>query len=456
MAQTAILPNSLPDAPHSKREDWLTIMLVGLAHGSSHFFQLVLPSLYVSLAAAFDLDFARLGMLASIFFVVSGLCQVASGFVVDKVGGRTALWFGISLFALSAALIALSNGYSMLVIAAVIGGLGNAVFHPADFYILNHRISPSRLGHAFSTHNLTGTLGWALAPVFVASITLAFGWQAAAWSVMVLMLVILALTVGGRRLLDAGQAADAAVHVTQPVANPSVQSSSIPNASNQAPSRAIPGQPVASASSGHAPAPAAPNVLVTLLTSPALLGAFLFFCCLTISLSAVQNYTIPILSGLYGFSVMTASTALSFYLIGQACGLIAGGFLVSPTMRSESIVFGSLVMAALFIFVLAMGWIPVSLAVPVVGLAGFCSGMSGPSRDMLVRRVTPKKSVGSVYGLVYSGLDVGSALGPLLFGVMLDAGWSHGPWFGATASFIAGALIATYIGRVASRTPAAA
>ena len=454
MAQTAILPNSLPDAPHSKREDWLTIMLVGLAHGSSHFFQLVLPSLYVSLAAAFDLDFARLGMLASIFFVVSGLCQVASGFVVDKVGGRMALWFGISLFALSAALIALSNGYPMLVIAAIIGGLGNAVFHPADFYILNHRIAPSRLGHAFSTHNLTGTLGWALAPVFVASITMAFGWQAAAWSVMVLMLVILALTIGGRRLLDAGQAV-AAGQVIQTAANPSVQASSIPKPSSQLPSRALPGQPVVSASSGRAPPTAAHNVLVTLLTSPALLGAFLFFCCLTISLSAVQNYTIPILSGLYGFSVMTASTALSFYLIGQACGLIAGGFLVSPTLRSESIVFGSLVMAAVLIFVFAMGWVPVSLAVMVVGLAGFCSGMSGPSRDMLVRRVTPKKSVGSVYGLVYSGLDVGSALGPLLFGVMLDAGWSHGPWFGATASFIAGALIATYIGRMASRTPAA-
>ncbi len=443
MAQSAIFPNSLPDAPHSKREDWLTIMLVGLAHGSSHFFQLVLPSLYVSLAAAFDLDFARLGMLASIFFVVSGLCQVASGFVVDRVGGRAALWFGISLFALSAALIALSNGYTMLVVAAVIGGLGNAVFHPADFYILNHRVAPSRLGHAFSTHNLTGTLGWALAPVFVASITLALGWQAAAWGVMLLMLVILAVTITGRQMLDAGQ-----------VSNGSGQASSPPI--SQAPDRIHSDQPGKPAAAGNLPSSASPSVLLTLLTSPALLGAFLFFCCLTISLSAVQNYTIPILSGLYGFSVMTASTALSFYLIGQACGLIAGGFLVSPTMRSELIVFGSLVMAALFIFVLAMGWIPLSLAVPVVGLAGFCAGMSGPSRDMLVRRVTPKKSVGSVYGLVYSGLDVGSALGPLLFGIMLDAGWSHGPWFGATASFVAGALIATYIGRMAKRIPVAA
>lgn len=432
MAQSVILPNKLPDTPHSSREDWFTIMLVGLAHGSSHFFQLVLPSLYVSLATAFDLDFARLGMLASIFFVVSGLCQVASGFVVDKVGGRAALWFGISLFALSAALIALSDGYVMLVMAAVVGGLGNAVFHPADFYILNHRVAPSRLGHAFSTHNLTGTLGWALAPVFVASITLAFGWQAAAWAVMGLMLAILGLTISGRHLLDVASA------------DPRTESGSSESK-----------EKITAQQSGLS-THRQPNVLMTLLTSPALLGAFLFFCCLTISLSAVQNYTIPILSGMYGFSVMTASTALSFYLIGQACGLIAGGFLVSPTMRSESIVFGSLLMAAFFIFVLAMGWIPVSFAVPLVGLAGFCSGMSGPSRDMLVRRVTPKKSVGSVYGLVYSGLDVGSALGPLLFGIMLDAGWSHGPWFGATASFVAGALIATYIGRMASRTPAAA
>ncbi len=452
MAQSAILPNSLPDAPHSKREDWLTITLVGLAHGSSHFFQLVLPSLYVSLATAFDLDFARLGMLASLFFVVSGFCQVVSGFVVDKVGGRAALWFGISLFALSAALIATSSGYATLVIAAVIGGLGNAVFHPADFYILNHRVAPSRLGHAFSTHNLTGTLGWALAPVFIASITLAFGWQAAAWGVMALMLVILALTITGRRLLDAGQAMRGPGQLAEKASKPP---SSGKNAALVA-VKADSAQTIGSDTQAQSEGLAAPNVLVTLLTSPALLGAFLFFCCLTISLSAVQNYTIPILSGMYGFSVMTASTALSFYLIGQACGLIAGGFLVSPTLRSESIVFGSLLMAALFIFVLAMGWIPVFLAIPLVGLAGFCSGLSGPSRDMLVRRVTPKQSVGSVYGLVYSGLDVGSALGPLLFGIMLDAGWSHGPWFGATVSFITGALIATFIGHVASRTPAAA
>lgn len=88
----------------------------------------------------------------------------------------------------------------------------------------------------------------------------------------------------------------------------------------------------------------------------------------------------------------------------------------------------------------------------MVGLAGFCSGVAAPSRDMLIRRVTPKGATGSVYGLVYSGMDVGSALGPLGFGLLLDAGMAHGPWVGAGVAFAAAALLAQWIAMQARRT----
>ena len=163
-----------------RRRDWQIILLIGVIHASSHFFQLVLPSLYVSLGNAFGLDFARLGLLVSTFYVVSGIGQASSGFVVDRIGARPVLWFGLSCFVVSGLLIGSANGYAMLMAAAVVGGIGNSVFHPADYSIINHRVTAPRLGHAFSAHGLTGNLGWALTPVFMTSITLLADWRVAA------------------------------------------------------------------------------------------------------------------------------------------------------------------------------------------------------------------------------------------------------------------------------------
>src|SRR5690606_18878807 len=144
------------DAPGVKRRDWLIISLVGAAHSCSHFFQLVLPTLYLSLAYEYGYDFAQLGFLASIFFLMSSIGQASSGFVVDRIGATPVLWFGLGCFVASGLLIAGSNGYLMLAMAAAAGGIGNSVFHPVDYSILNHRVSPERLGHGFSTHGLTG------------------------------------------------------------------------------------------------------------------------------------------------------------------------------------------------------------------------------------------------------------------------------------------------------------
>ncbi|MEI2416070.1 MFS transporter [Orrella sp. JC864] len=422
-----------------KRRDWLTILVVGIAHAASHFFQLVIPSLYASLGAEFGLDYARLGLLVSAFFVTSGLGQASSGFVVDRVGARPVLWFGLSCFVASGVLIGLANGYAMLFTAAVVAGVGNSVFHPADFSILNKRVSQARLGHAFSTHGLTGSLGWALTPVFITTLTLLFNWRVAAFGAAALVATVLLMTVLARRLLagdihEAGGRQGAA------------------GAGQDKPGGRAPGRP------DPAQAALPTGVLATigaLAARPALWGAFLFFGMTSVALSAVQNYTIPLLGKLYGLSAVTASTALSGYMVCSALGMIIGGFLVSATPRTERVVGASLCMAGLVLVVLALGWIPAWLAAPMVGLAGLCSGMSGPSRDMLIRSVTPKGALGSVYGLVYSGMDVGAALGPLAFGIMLDAGLGHGPWLAAGAAFAVGALLASLIAR-AARAPSQA
>ena len=102
----------------------------------------------------------RGGSVATTFFVISGIGQALAGFVVDKTGSRPVLFFGIGLLALSGVILGLSNSYAMLMLTAAVAGLGNSIFHPADFTLLNHRVAQPRLGHAFSMHGLSGNLGW--------------------------------------------------------------------------------------------------------------------------------------------------------------------------------------------------------------------------------------------------------------------------------------------------------
>ncbi len=417
--------NLPPDTSAQKRNDWLIISLVGAVHSSSHFFQLVLPTLYLSLAHEYGYDFVKLGMLASAFFLVSCFGQASSGFVVDRIGPAPVLRFGLMCFVLSGILIAVSTGYPMLLLAAVIGGIGNSVFHPVDFSILNHRVSPRRLGHAFSTHGLTGNLGWALTPVFMATIIYLANWRIAAFSAAALVGVVLLFTWLGRDLLTGRN-----------------QVASDNAAVNTAPADETPEADLSNQT--------AMQTLTALLAQPALWGAFLFFAFTSMALSAVQNYTIPMLSEVYAIDKIVAGTTLSAYMVAAALGMLVGGFLVGATPNTERTVAVSLVLAGLLLLVLAYGAIPPSYAIALVALAGFCSGVSAPSRDMLIRRVTPKGATGAVYGLVYSGMDVGSSLAPVGFGLMLDAGFVQGPWFGAATGFGVAAILALWVARTAT------
>ena len=162
------------------RSDYRTIAVVGAAHGTSHFFHLMLPPLFPWLMAEFSLSFTAAGALMTVFFVVSGIGQALAGFVVDRYGARRVLFSGIALLAASGVILALAQDYAALVAAAAVAGLGNSVFHPADFAVLNRRVSQPRLGHAFSVHGLSGNLGWALAPVLLAGIAALAGWRNAA------------------------------------------------------------------------------------------------------------------------------------------------------------------------------------------------------------------------------------------------------------------------------------
>ena len=436
---TATTADSFVDTPQIQRKDWQIITLIGAAHACSHFFQLVFPTLFIALNTEFGFNYSQLGLLVAIFFIISGVGQASSGFVVDRIGPAPVLLFGLASFVVAGVLIGAANGYAMLVVAAIIGGLGNSIFHPVDYSILNHRVSPRRLGHAFSTHGFTGNLGWALTPVFMSALIYLANWRVAAIGAGVLVAIVLVFVWLGRGLLTGQNAAFGAA--AQANAHPDASAS----AHSAGTASANPSDSLATKTVGQ--------TLNYLVRQPALWGAFCFFALTAASLSVVQTYSIPMLGDVYGIDAVRAGSALSGYMLASALGMIAGGFMVGHTQRTELTIAGSLVMAGVLLLVLASGWVSAWGAMGAVALGGFCAGVSTPSRDMLIRRITPKGATGTVYGLVYSGMDVGASLAPVGFGVMLDAGLVRGPWVGGAIFFVVAAAAALVIGRsVAARS----
>ena len=383
--------NSGQPTSSSIRHDAEVIGLVGLAHGTSHFFHLMLPPLFPWLMKDFNLSYTEAGLLMTTFFVISGIGQALAGFIVDRVGSRPVLFFGIGLLASSGVILGLSNSYGMLMLTAAVAGLGNSIFHPADFTLLNRRVAQPRLGHAFSVHGLSGNLGWAVAPVFMAGIAAVAGWQAAGFSAAAVGAVVLAVLFWRRRMLT-NVAAELVV-----------------------PSHAHTG----------AERPAAADQFA-FLRSTAVWMCLAFFFFSTAAFGILQNYSPAILGNVYGMSLVLATGSLTAYLLGSAAGTITGGFLASRNERNERLIAIALGFSALMALLLASGQIGAALVFPVMALMGFGVGTSGPNRDLLVRRAATsqfgKTSFGRIYGFVYSGLDVGLAMSPLAFGPLLDAG----------------------------------
>ncbi len=386
----AVAPMSTAAASVSLRNDAEVIGLVGLAHGTSHFYHLMLPPLFPWLMREFALSFTEAGLLMTVFFTVSGVGQALAGFVVDRVGARPVLFFGIATLAASGLVLGVSDSYTMLLAAAAVAGLGNSIFHPADFTLLNHRVTPPRLGHAFSVHGLSGNLGWALAPVFMAGIASATDWHVAGFAASAVGFTVLAvLWLRREALVDAAREL-----VTRP--------------------------------GEYAPASARDGGQLGFLRSGAVWLCFAFFFVSTAAFGILQNYSPAILGHVYGVSVAMATGSLTAYLVGSATGIVTGGFLAVRTEHSERLIAAALGLAAATAIALASGGASVWMLLPLMVIMGFGVGVAGPSRDLLVRRAATSRfgraAFGRVYGFVYSGLDTGLALSPLLFGPLLDAG----------------------------------
>ena len=377
MNNSSILNSSAGSVP--LKQDASVIGLVGAAHLVSHFSQLLLAPLFYWLKTEFNVSFAQLGFLMTVFFVVSCAVQAASGFVVDKFGPRPVLFAGLALIGVAAFGYAMSTSYWMLAGAAVIGGAGNGVFHPVDYTLLNRKVSAPRLGHAYSVHGITGSLGWALAPAMLVPLAFAYSWRVALMAAGVLVFAVLAVQVLNREKL------------TLPVV---------------ATNRSTTG---ADSNFGF-------------LKIPAVWMCFSFFFWYAAVLSVIQTFAPTAAQRLHDVPLQLVAICLTSYMLSSVGGMVLGGFLASDALRCERVVGLGFAIAASLALLLALGNLTAWMVPLLFGLMGFASGMAGPSRDLLVKRSTPENASGRVYGVVYAGLDIGQAVAPLLFGLLMDQG----------------------------------
>ena len=407
---TATMPAAAVAAPF--KQDATVIGLIGLAHGSSHFGHLILPLLFPVFMQEFGLNYSQLGLLMTAFFVVSGVGQACAGFVVDRFGARPLLFMALSLFVVACVLASFASSYAGLMLVAVLAGLGNATFHPVDFTILNQRVSAPRLGYAFSAHGLSGNLGWALAPVFFASLGAVIGWRQTYLAAALLFVVVIGVLASQRQHLHTTVARKVA-----PVAGG-------PKAEHD----------------------------MAFMKLPVVWWCFGFFLLSTMTLAVVQSYAVSILKAMHGVSFEAATYTISSYMLFGAVGMFIGGFAAAKSKHSDRVVAMAMAAGAVLLALCGTGWLGATGTMVVLAITGFAVGIGGPSRDMMIKKATPKGATGRVYGLVYSGLDTGFAISPLVFGVFMDRGWYGATLLGAALVLLLSVGAALGVGR---RTSAA-
>ena len=370
-----------------RASDVRVIGLISLAHGSSHFFHLILPPMFPWLKAEFGFNYAELGLLMTIFFVVSCIVQASSGFLVDRIGARPVLFAGVGLLSLAALTYSQSNGYAMLVLGAMIAGCGNGVFHPVDYTLINHKVSPPNLPYAYSVHGVTGYLGWAAAPALMVGVTTLFDWPIAFLTAATLeALILLILWVSRERLIDDVQARRDESQASHAASNPG----------------------------------AAPLSTFGFLKLPAVWLCWVFFFFSMAATTGLQSFAPTALFQIYEISVSSGNYYLTLLSMGGAGGMLLGGYLATRLKVPERIITMCFTINIVMGLLLATGIVPKEIIVLAFIVIGLGLGIAAPSRDLMVRSATPSGSSGRVYGIVYSGIDLGAALSPLIFGIFLD------------------------------------
>ncbi|MCK1650026.1 MFS transporter [Bradyrhizobium sp. 149] len=371
-----------------------TLTGISIAHWVSHFHLLVLPMLFPFLKNQLGVGYIELGFALTVSAVISGLTQAPTGYLVDHFGARKILLGGLTLGGFALILLGLHLSYTSLIACAVLLGLANSVYHPADYAILAEHMDEARMGRAFSIHTFAGYFGGAVAPAIVAAlVTLSGGAGALIASGAIGVLVAL--------LLVTMNIPDAGAHKTKP-------------GNENAPKQAV--------------------------ITPALITLTALFMLLSLSVAGINNFGVVALMSGYGVTYSAANVALTAFLGASAAGVLAGGFLADHTERHGYVAAACFAANAAIVLLIALVTLPGWALTATMASAGFLSGVIAPSRDMLVRNAAPPGAAGRAFGIVSTGFNLGGIVSPLLFGWIMDQSAPH--WvFGASVIFMVATVV---------------
>jgi FSR family fosmidomycin resistance protein-like MFS transporter len=357
------------------------------AHFVSHYYMIMLAPLFAFVRADYGVSYRDLALALTAFNVVSAVLQTPAGFLVDRIGARIVLIAGVALGAIAFAVVGIVDSFVVFIAMYAVAGLGNTAYHPADYSLLSDHSTPARISQIFSFHTFSGILGGAVAPATVLMMQARFGWRGAYIGAAVLGLAVLALLISQRPT-----AADRLAEKRRRTPAP-----------------------------GSAGAAANKDAGWRLLLSPPILLNLGFFVLISI-MGGLNTFLVVALGALYGTADTLANVALTGLLLMNALGVLIGGVLASRTTRHA--VVAALALAGSGVATLLVGTIGFSSAALIVtaSLSGLFVGIASPSRDMLVRAVTPPGAFGRVFGFVSSGFNIGSMVAPMIYGTMMDWG----------------------------------
>jgi len=351
---------------------------------------MAIPALLPILPAAMDASFIELGFALSVFNVVSALVQAPLGFAVDRFGARNMLLCGLALGSVSFLSLALGPNYIWLLVAMALAGIANGVYHPADYALLSKGISASRMGRAFSMHTFAGYLGSAAAPMLLMGVAALAGMR---WA------FVLTALIGGLAILLVG----------------------MPTSE----------QPKPDAAPAGAPASGSASKATVGVFTPVVMVLTLLFILLNLSTSAIERFSVSALVQGFDVPLSWANSALTAFLFASATGVLAGGYLADRTRHHGFVAAAAFGLAAVVIVIVATTPLSNGAVIVLLGLAGLLTGVIAPSRDMLVRAAAPAGSEGKTFGVVMTGFNIAGAIGPVMFGWLLDHGQFSGVFWAA-------------------------
>jgi FSR family fosmidomycin resistance protein-like MFS transporter len=350
------------------------LLAVGFCHLLNDMMQSLLLAIYPTLKAQFHLNFAQIGLVTLAFQCTASLLQPVVGYLSDLKPMPYSLVAGM-VFTLAGLLILASAGsYPMLLIAAVLIGLGSAVFHPESSRVAR-MASGGRYGLAQSVFQVGGNSGQALSPLTAALLVATYGQRSIIWYAGLALLGIVILFNIGNWYKHHG--------IARIKCHQAVKHSGLPKS----------------------------KITLALAVLLALVFSKFFY------LASISSYYTFYLIHTFGVSVQNAQVHLFFFLGAVAVGTLVGG----P--------FGDRIGRKYVIWFSILGMLPFTLLLPYANLfwTGILSGIIGmivasafPAIVVYAQELLPGR-VGMVSGLFF-GFSFGMAgIGAAVLGALADA-----------------------------------